>query len=314
LAVETLRHPPRADRIIRFEWDKGGWNNIRMQAEIMICLAELFGRALIMPRADRWYLVPGGTSHLFDFFDEPSFCAAVPVLPPCSDSSDEWDVPAHLSAINTVRLKRDDYLRQQDRASWYFPRSTRMFGCMAGVFGGDPELYSLVHRALRVRADLLDAAADLLEGHGLRPGGYLAVHVRRGDFQYRAIRHLGVDRVIEALRTHGADAAGTLLIVSDAHDEALLEGCRKQGWNPVCWAERHPGDPKLAGMLDMLCCCLAWRFVGTRLSTFSSGIMQWRGYVSRVAGAHVDAEPRFTAELDQVYWWAWVDQHTWLAI
>ena len=139
-------------------------------------------------------------------------------------------------------------------------------------------------------------------------------HVRRGDFHYGAMRHLGVDKVIAALRRHGADTAGTVLIVSDVYDEALLEGCRRQGWTTVCWAQRHPGDPKLAGILDMLCCCLAWRFVGTRLSTFSSGIMQWRGYVSRVTSAHVDAVPRFTAELDQVYWWALVDTHAWLAI
>jgi len=312
-AIENPRRPPRPDRIIRFEWDKGGWNNIRMQAEVMVCLAELSGRTLVLPMADRWYLVPGNTSHLFDFFDEQDFRATVPVLPSHSRSKDEWEVPAHLSAINTVRLKREVYLRQQDRGSWYFPRSARMFGCLAGVFGSDPELYSLVHRALRVRTDLLDTAAAMLENHGLRPGGYLAAHVRRGDFQYRAMRLLGVEKVIEAFRKHGADAAGTLLIVSDAYDEALLEGCRRQGWNPICWAERHPGAPKFSGVLDMLCCCLAWRFVGTRLSTFSSGIMQWRGYVSRVAGAHVDAVPRFTVELDQVYWWANVDQHAWLS-
>ena len=64
----------------------------------------------------------------------------------------------------------------------------------------------------------------------------------------------------------------------------------------------------------MLCCCLGWRFVGTRLSTFSTGIIQWRGYVSRVEGAAVDAVPRFTSELDQVPWWARVDEHAWLTI
>jgi hypothetical protein len=64
----------------------------------------------------------------------------------------------------------------------------------------------------------------------------------------------------------------------------------------------------------MLCCCLGWRFVGTRLSTFSTGINYWRGYVSRVEGAAVDAVPRFTSELDQVPWWALVDEHAWLTI
>ncbi len=128
------------------------------------------------------------------------------------------------------------------------------------------------------------------------------------------MRNLPTADVVAALRRHGADAAGRLLIVSDAYDEALLEACRRQGWEPVCWAQRHAGDARHSGILDMLSCCLAWRFVGTRLSTFSTGIIQWRGYVSRVGEARVDAIPRFTAELRQVPWWAGVDELAWLSI
>jgi len=313
-AVGNPRRVRRPDRIIRFEWDEGGWNNIRMQAEVMVCLAELFGRALVLPDPDQWYLVPGDGTHLFDFFDEVAFRAAVRVLPSKTRTEDEWEVPAHLAAINTVRLKREAYLQQLDRESWYFPRTARMFGCFASVLGSDSEHYALVHQAFRLRTDLLDMAMGMLEDHGLRPGGFLAAHVRRGDFRYQAMCHLSIGDVVEALRRHGSDAEGALLIVSDAYDEELLEACRRQGWNPICWAGKHTGDTKISGVLDMLCCCLAWRFVGTRLSTFSSGIIQWRGYVSRVAGAHVDAVPRFTAELEQVYWWATVDEHAWLAI
>ena len=313
-AAGGSRRPPRPDRTIRFEWDKSGWNNIRMQVEVMVCLASLFERALVLPKPDRWYLVPGEATHLYDFFDEDAFRAAVPVLPSPLRATDEWEVPARLGATNTVRLAWNAYREQQNRESWYFPRSTRMFGPVAAVLGSDPKLYRLVHRALRVRTDLLEMAVARLAEHGLKPGGFMAAHVRRGDFQYRGMRHLPIEAVVEALRFHGADAADNLLIVSDAYDEALLERCRQAGWNPTCWAAGQPGEAKLAGIMDMLCCCLAWRFVGTRLSTFSSGIMQWRGYVSRVAGAHVDAVPRFTAELDQVPWWATVDQHAWLAI
>lgn len=304
----------RPNRIIRFEWDTGGWNNIRMQAEVMVCLAASFGRALALPAPARWYLVPGEHSHLFDYFDEAAFRAAVPVLPAGTGMGDEWKVPAHLAAINTVRLKKAEYLEQQDRESWYFPQTARMFGCFASVFGSNTAHYALIQRAFRVRADLLDQTIELLKAHGLNPGGYLAAHVRRGDFQYQAMRHLSVADVVKALRSHGADTAGTLLIVSDMYDDKLLDACRAQGWKPVCWATEHGGDARLSGVLDMLCCCLGWRFVGTRLSTFSTGIIQWRGYVSRVAGTQVDAIPRFTVELDQVPWWAAVDEHAWLSI
>lgn len=304
----------RPDRVIRFEWDRGGWNNIRMQAEVLVCLAERFQRALILPAPDQWYLVPGNDSHLFDFFDETAFRATVPVLSPGTPPEDEWEVPAYLAAINTVRLKKAEYLRQQDRESWYFPRSTRMFGCYSSVLGSDTGNHALIHSAFRIRSDLLDTAMGLLAAHGLKPGGYLAAHVRRGDFQQQAMRHLSTAKVIDALRRHGADAAGAVLIVSDAYDDELLDACRAQGWETVCWATRHSADARLSGVLDMLCCCLGWRFVGTSLSTFSTGIIQWRGYLSRVAPGRVDAVPRFTADVDQVPWWAAVNEHAWLSI
>jgi len=307
-------HQPRPDRIIRFEWDKGGWNNIRMQLEVMVCMAHRFGRSLVLPQAGKWYLVSGEATHLYDFFDEGVFRAALSVAPSQTRADDEWEVPARLGATNTARLKQNEFLEQQNRKSWYFPRSTRMFGCMGGILGSSPGLYSLVHKALRIRPDILNRAAAILREHDLRPGGFMAAHVRRGDFQYRSMRHLSHENVIEALRKHGADAVKTLLIVSDAYDADLLESCRRQGWKPICWAEKQAEDARLSGVLDMLCCCLGWRFVGTRLSTFSSGIMQWRGYVSRDTSAHVDAVPRFTAEIDDVPWWAMVDQHAWLAI
>jgi hypothetical protein len=41
--------------------------------------------------------------------------------------------------------------------------------------------------------------------------------------------------------------------------------------------------------------------------------MQWRGNVSRVANGGIDAVPRFTNELEQIPWWAEVDEFAWLS-
>lgn len=304
---------PRHDRVIRFEWDRGGWNNIRMQAEVLVCLAARYGRALVLPDPARWYLIPGVDSHLFDYFDEAAFRAAVPVLPADTRLEDEWEVPAGLASINTVRLNWQAFQRQSNRESWYFPRTTRMFGCFSAVLGSRGSDYALLERAFRLRPDLIDKATGLLQSNGLEPGGYLAAHVRRGDFQQKVMRYLSTAEIVGALRGHGADAAGKVLIVSDAYDEGLLEACRGEGWDPVCWAGQSSGDARLSGVLDMLACCPAWRFVGTNLSTFSTGIMQWRGHVSRAADAGIDAVPRFTNELEQIPWWAQVDEFAWLS-
>jgi len=227
---------------------------------------------------------------------------------------DEWEVPPQLAVANTARFRGDPFLQQQNRESWYFPRTTRMFGHLAGVLGSDPAQYRLVNKAFRIRPDLLDKTLKLLKDNQLQPGNYLATHIRRGDFQQDSMRYLSVARIITALCNHGANAAGSVLIVSDEYDEELIAACNEQGWRTVCWATQDVEDAKLSGILDMLSCCLAWRFVGTRLSTFSNGIIQWRGYVSRVAEARVDAVPRFTSEFDQVPWWGAVDELAWLSI
>jgi hypothetical protein len=307
------RRPGDTNGIIRFDWDRGAWNNIRMQVEVLVCLAERFNRAIVLPEPDEWLHISADKVHLFDFFEEDVFRAAVPVAPPTTRVKDEWRVPREFAVARTVKLQTEQFEQQQHRESWYFPRNARMFGYYPTVLGSDPKLYMLVHRAFRLRAELLEMAVRQLQDHQLIPGDYLAVHVRRGDLQYRRVRYTTARAIVEALRAHGADDASRLLIVSDEYDEQLLELCRREGWAPVCWAERHATDPKISGILDMLCCCLAWRFVGTPLSTFSTGIMHWRGYVSRIATQHVDAVPRFTVELEHVPWWAWVDAHCWLA-
>lgn len=311
---ESAPKPGRnAARFIRFDWDKGGWNNIRMQIEVMVCLAASFGRTLILPPPAEWYLIPSSRTHLFDFYDEDAFRAAIPTAAAgASPPEDEWRVPPQVSVLATVRIARNTLRAQDHREGWYFSRSTRMFGCLAGIFGSDADLYRQVHRTLRLRSDLLDAAWALIEEHDLTPGAVLATHIRRGDFQYPEARHLDTEAIVESLRRHGADAAAKVLIVSDAYDEELIDACRRRSWETVCWSESEAVDPKLAGVVDMLCCCTAWRFVGTPLSTFSTGIMRWRGYVSQVEGAHVDAVPRFTLEIDPSPWWAEVDPHAWL--
>lgn len=308
-----------SNRYIRFDWDPGGWNNIRMQVEVLVCLARRYQRTLILPPADNWYLIAGDKTHLFDYFDESAFRAAVPVWRAESSTAqikpaDEWKVPARLAAINSVRLKWTEFDARQNKACWFFPKTTRMFGRIASVLGGDFRDYQLLHTAFRIRDDLLNKASERLERHGLRSGDYVAAHIRRGDFEQYEMRNLSTTQIIQALRRHGADVAGKVLIVSDEWDENLLNACHDQGWSTVCWSNSQNDDDKSAGVMDMLSCCLAWRFVGTQLSTFSQGIIQWRGYLSLNAGTHIDALPRFTAELDQLPWWGIVDEPAWMAI
>jgi hypothetical protein len=68
---------------------------------------------------------------------------------------------------------------------WFFPESTRMFGQYTEheEFRPLQEYVHLMHRAFRMRKDIVAKAIDHLVRHGLKPYQYNAMHVRRNDFQ-----------------------------------------------------------------------------------------------------------------------------------
>ena len=71
-ASSALRGAATGPLYLSFEPDFGGFNNIRLQFEIVVLLARTLGRTLVMPPKQAFYLLPGGLHSLFDFFDEKS--------------------------------------------------------------------------------------------------------------------------------------------------------------------------------------------------------------------------------------------------
>ena len=59
--------------------DIGGWNNIKMAFEMIVCLAKKYNRAIVLPEPGVWYLIDDPKNSLFDFFDQKSFESVVPV-------------------------------------------------------------------------------------------------------------------------------------------------------------------------------------------------------------------------------------------
>lgn len=57
----TPHHDLHHDRYITFEYDQGGWNNVRMGMEILIVMAHAMGRTLVLPPAQHLYLL--GKTH-----------------------------------------------------------------------------------------------------------------------------------------------------------------------------------------------------------------------------------------------------------
>lgn len=57
----TPHHNNHHDRYLTFEYDQGGWNNIRMGMEVFIVCAHAMGRMLVLPPQQNLYLL--GSKH-----------------------------------------------------------------------------------------------------------------------------------------------------------------------------------------------------------------------------------------------------------
>lgn len=61
------------EKFMTFEFDHGGWNNIRMCMETVFVLATALGRTLVLPPPRRMYLLGGDTHSAEDFFHLQDF-------------------------------------------------------------------------------------------------------------------------------------------------------------------------------------------------------------------------------------------------
>jgi len=131
---------PTKLKTISFDWDTGGWNNIVLGVEMMICLAKIFNRALIIPEATKWYLLNGKT-HVFDFYDEDTFKSFVPVTT-TPRKGNKWNAKGNM--VNSKGKLNIEVIRKHENANhWHFPRKTRMLSYFPAAFPNE-NLYSLI--------------------------------------------------------------------------------------------------------------------------------------------------------------------------
>lgn len=306
---------PEAPRYLRFEPDRGGWNQVLMQFEIMLALAWLTGRTLVLPPPRKLRLLGDEPRHLLDFLDLEAMRRAVPVirqeaLPPgLTRHAPHWnaldDVLVHSAHERPTDGRRVRRLRGAEHACEVldFPADAgRMFGVFDDFLRlGDGALARWVRRvvrdAVRYRPEIVGLAERALGSPALH-GGFSALHVRRGDFQYAETR---IDA--EDLLRHVRDdlvPGQTLYVASDEPAPAFLAPLREEHF-VVTWDRLDPdvraGTPDhWRGIVETLVCAGApGRFFGTRLSTFSARVATLRGHLARTAAwAGLDTELRYT--------------------
>ena len=275
--------------------DIGGWNNIKMAFEIIVCLATKYDRALVIPEKTQWYLVEGSDTHLFDFFDENTFKSFVKTSN-VRNNNDEFKFENNCLIKTTSAMNENDF-NEFDKISHYKnwkidSKKCRHFTYYARHFK-ENKYHNLVNKAFRLRKDIIVEACKLLNKHDLELGKYIAIHIRKGEFQYRD--ELWGNDTVGRIKSKINKISKNLpiLIVSDEYNKQLIDGLSKISPKVVCWSKQKIVNPKIDPIIDMVCCVPAKHFFGTSLSTFSTGIMQWRGYLKSSGNNEIDDNPYF---------------------
>ena len=189
----------------------------------------------------------------------------------------------------------------------YFPmtKQHRMFGvaeCFY-LFGDETlerQARTLLRDTIRFREDIIKLAERAINAPVLAGTDYSALHIRRGDFQYGQTQ-IGANQILEhtaALLSPGQP----IYVATDETDSAFLDVFREQfavvtfGGLPAEIVDDIPDH--WCGIIETLICAAApGRFIGTRLSTFSSRISTLRGHLSHTKGSDcegIDSELYYT--------------------
>ena len=67
LATPSTLPPPRQDKYLTFEYDAGGWNNIRMGLECLVVLGHVLRRTVVLPPPQPLYLIANNYHQRRDF-------------------------------------------------------------------------------------------------------------------------------------------------------------------------------------------------------------------------------------------------------
>lgn len=151
----------------------------------------------------------------------------------------------------------------------------------------DPVLDKAVKRFVRnyihYRDEVFCAAGRIIAAMetAAGPGGYKALHIRRGDLQFKEVK-IPAEEIIENTKDILKEGE-TIYIATDEKDAAYLDVLRAR-FNVFFLSDFHErvGLPKLnqnyMGMVEQIVCSRSQVFIGTWFSTFTGYITRMRGY------------------------------------
>lgn len=301
------RYTGQAGYII-FQPYPGGFNNVRLSLELAVCLAYIFNKTLVMPPPYKIYLLSDVVS-LDDFFDMPDI--GIKTIPfeeyakikniPCDitetknvayNTSDEFNsdfivhnqtyidttdnpVP-HFMTLSRKPIK----LRIAAIESTFFYRN--LFGIFYLMIHSDytEELKKLIAKHVRYNPRIFNAAEKMIDKLGDK--NYYAVHIRRGDFQYKQLKIPANELMLNLTKfiPYGA----VLYVATDHDDEEFFKTLKRsfilKFFNDVQSDIDH--KPNDIPMIEQLICSRSIRFISNYASTLSNYVMRLRYYMNDI--------------------------------
>lgn len=300
---------PPTDSYIVFEIDCAGLNNIRMQLEILTQLSKLSNRTLILPPKTKWALLEDLT--IGDVWDTQWLATKIPLL-----TASEWlakgghpnasyakffqnlraeaygpyATPEWSPSVTTFRM---DLLGAHTEPIWYFfcrdargelREANRMFGQAKCYY---PEGSQPLGDSLRLRRRYYELADRVLGEMGLVAGSYNAIHIR--NWESTQYKHIGMQKV--AAEISKMDPTMPVLVLSLNPVMDTVETLQPIRHNLV-YPNTKNMNPTDKAIVEMLLAVPAKRFVGSPLSTYSTGIMEMRMQYGKLCPA-IRTTPEF---------------------
>lgn len=261
------------DKFLTFEYDRGGWNNVRMGVECLVVVAHATRRTLVVPPGQNLYLLGARAKDghhklgFADFYDLDLLRGVgVVTMADFLNRTDLWGrqlwrhleqtadaIPSWNNVLLTFDRVNDTSFYQSlvagRRVERYALESKRhvhvpsegkhrlLNHFYAFAYFNDKKQRSfyrrLVRDVVRYKDEIQCAAARVVDAIRERSrslgfgGAYYALHVRRGDFQYKAVKIQAQD-ILDNIR-HAFPRSPALVYLATDDPAGTCENCRVDG-------------------------------------------------------------------------------------
>ena len=275
--INTKIQNQNSSKYILYSRDRAGFNNVRLAFEVLVSIAYITNRTLVIPeksKIDHWDI------HIdeLDIFEEFCLKNQIKITRKIPESSDVKIVPWHGENTPGITLRDLEQFKEHD--IWMF--KNRIFSHYECFIRIPEKIKKKVRRAvglgLRFRQDHILRSCAMLSMSGLTESfSYNAIHLRRGDFlyQYKSVIKNGKE-LFNLVKTKINNDLPLLIITQDKNLISLF-----QNHYDVRTLDITGLSKREAALGEFIACCTAKNFVGTPRSTFSTGIMYYRGKMTQ---------------------------------